>query len=750
MFCAKCGRKIKESQKFCDGCGAPNMGYKEPSEMAKIVNAAVAGDNSAIEKIYNMTYRQGYSVALQIVKNEQDAMDILQEAYISALRNLSSLQNPDKLRSWFNQIVSNRCKDWLKKKKPQLFTDMTPDDSDGEFEDTLKNENMTFSPEESVDYTETKRLMQEILDGLPEDQKLCVLMYYYEELSIAEIAETLDCSTGTVKSRLNYARKKIKIDVQELEKKGTKLYNIAPLPFILWMLRANESSVSLPADFAGKIMSNVADQVVGEVTKNVAGQMAEEAATDVAKQAAAKTAVSAGAKHLAAKIIAGVVAVSLVGGGGYAVYTRTHQPKVNQTNDNQKNTAKNDKTKKKKPTANELNALMEKIDYDYLNAMCIYLPAYDSADDLSENNLAGIYLTAMSRNFDLNYGDKYHSEDIHEGDFPLSESQIIPEDQIVSEDNQKASFKSDCFDKFNTIAGITKDPTKVDFSTVDRQNLHDIKYDGKNFTGHFEGIMDNRISSKILEKRIDEKAGAVLVSVEVLELNFNTSGEERRSQETVTIVPSDNKYGYQIKKITEDNTTLEESTESEETAESEEETEWEVSDDIRNEVANVAKAMILGKKYADGTEFNLIGSYVANDFTNDEFIQYADSFASNSKFAVSDKEEITNEYGVRDGYGISVENFKNICEYTLGRVEDYDISSNIDGDQVELNRMEFSVTYEPTITSIMHDSYGNVKVLGTITDATSADMREYPFTALGYESSDSKIGMVINQMEISE
>ena len=152
-----------------------------------------------------------------------------------------------------------------------------------------------------------------------------------------------------------------------------------------------------------------------------------------------------------------------------AVYTRTHQPKVNQTNDNQKNTAKNDKTKKKKPTAKELNALMEKIDYDYLNAMCIYLPVYDSADDLSENNLAGIYLTAMSRKFDLNYGDKYHSEDIHEGDFPLSESQIIPEDQIVSEDNQKASFKKECFDKFNTIAGITKDPTKVDFSTVDSE-----------------------------------------------------------------------------------------------------------------------------------------------------------------------------------------------------------------------------------------------------------------------------------------
>lgn len=84
-----------------------------------------------------------------------------------------------------------------------------------------------------MDYAETKRLMKEILDGLPEDQKLCVLMYYYEELSVSDIADALGCSTGTVKSRLNYARKKIRNDVEELERKGTKLYSVAPLPFIL-------------------------------------------------------------------------------------------------------------------------------------------------------------------------------------------------------------------------------------------------------------------------------------------------------------------------------------------------------------------------------------------------------------------------------------------------------------------------------------------------------------------------------------
>ena len=89
--------------------------------------------------------------------------------------------------------------------------------------------------------------MQDILSALPEEQRLCILMYYYEELSVGEIAEALECSTGTVKSRLNYARKFIKIKVEELEKQGTKLYGIAPIPFIVWMLTLKENAMEVEA-----------------------------------------------------------------------------------------------------------------------------------------------------------------------------------------------------------------------------------------------------------------------------------------------------------------------------------------------------------------------------------------------------------------------------------------------------------------------------------------------------------------------
>lgn len=152
--------------------------------MGDWLRRAQSGESDTIEKLYQMTYAQGYSVALQIVKNEQEACDLIQDAYITAFQNLGQVMRPESFQSWLNCIVANKCRDWLKKKKPQLFTDMGTEDDNVEFEDTLESDKVEFSPEAHVDYQETKRLMDDILQKLPEDQRLCILMYYYEELGV--------------------------------------------------------------------------------------------------------------------------------------------------------------------------------------------------------------------------------------------------------------------------------------------------------------------------------------------------------------------------------------------------------------------------------------------------------------------------------------------------------------------------------------------------------------------------------------
>ena len=107
MYCTRCGKEIRSDQKFCGNCGAKNVNYKEKNDLKEMIEKAAAGEENALEKIYNLTYVQGFAIALQMVKNEQDAMDIMQDAYISAFRNLKQIEDPKRLKSWFNCIVAD-------------------------------------------------------------------------------------------------------------------------------------------------------------------------------------------------------------------------------------------------------------------------------------------------------------------------------------------------------------------------------------------------------------------------------------------------------------------------------------------------------------------------------------------------------------------------------------------------------------------------------------------------------------------
>lgn len=133
-----------------------------------------------------------------------------------------------------------------------------------------------------------------MIDGLPEDQKLCLLLYYRDELTVAQIAEALQVSEGTVKSRLNYGRQKVKTKVEELEKQGTKLYGFAPMPLLALLLRQEAEAMSLPA---GLTAASAATATTGAV---------------VTGTAAATTAKVGG---LTVKIVAGVLAAGLTVGG---------------------------------------------------------------------------------------------------------------------------------------------------------------------------------------------------------------------------------------------------------------------------------------------------------------------------------------------------------------------------------------------------------------------------------------------------
>lgn len=256
------------------------------------IEKAIAHDPAAFEKLYMQTHDKAYAIARSIVKDEFEAEDIVQEAYISMFRRLDTLKDHSQFQSWFGRIVRNEALDFLRKQRPELFSAFESDgNEDFCFEDTIESDYMMFDPEKCVDYSETQRLIGEMVMDLPEMQRKCVLLRFQENLKIAEIAEKLDIPASTVKSNLTYGKKKLETGVRELEKQGIKLYSVTPaliIPFLRWCWGSQ-----MPASLANYAVSGGA-----AVAASAAGA------------AAAKTGFLLSVKQ----IIAGVCAVLLIGG----------------------------------------------------------------------------------------------------------------------------------------------------------------------------------------------------------------------------------------------------------------------------------------------------------------------------------------------------------------------------------------------------------------------------------------------------
>ncbi len=211
---------------------------------ADLVRRAQAGDREAFGELYQRTGAVIYRTVCSMVRDDDTAWDILQNAYILAWRGLGGLEKPEAFLPWLRRIAVNETVRELSREKALTFTELA---GDAEEEPQLPETREGYQPEIAADKKEAARLVREILEKLPEKQQLILGMYYYEQYSVREISEMLHVAPGTVKAQLYLGRKKVEAEVKRLEGEGVRLCGLSPMAFLV----ALEGKRELPKQ-AGK------------------------------------------------------------------------------------------------------------------------------------------------------------------------------------------------------------------------------------------------------------------------------------------------------------------------------------------------------------------------------------------------------------------------------------------------------------------------------------------------------------------
>ncbi|MEI9866495.1 MAG: RNA polymerase sigma factor [Limisphaerales bacterium] len=169
----------------------------EPEQLP--VQQARAGEPSAWDTLFWRYQLPLYVYAYELVRDEQAALDIVQETFIAAVKHIGSLREDRKFGSWLFGIAHQKCLQHWRKRKEFLF-DEVPEPSD-KFED---------GPDDLLIRQEQEAEFMNLLNQLPLPQRSVLLLYFIEEFSLEEIAHVTETQLGTVKSRLHYAKKSLR------------------------------------------------------------------------------------------------------------------------------------------------------------------------------------------------------------------------------------------------------------------------------------------------------------------------------------------------------------------------------------------------------------------------------------------------------------------------------------------------------------------------------------------------------------
>lgn len=224
--------------------------------LKKAIQQMKSGEERGFNAVYSATYNRVYFRAKQIMKKEEDAQDLTQIVFVEAYKNIHTLQSAEALYSWLDGIAYNQGMKIFSKRKDVLLTE----EAEGLF-DTLENNDTDVMPELTAQQKATAEIIRGIIEELPELQRAAVVAYYFDGLKVERIAEMMECSVNTIKSRLNYARKYIKTRVEEKEEKEGYRLHVLGLPVLWYAIKTMSDRTTLTVEAAQGIYNGACTNV---------------------------------------------------------------------------------------------------------------------------------------------------------------------------------------------------------------------------------------------------------------------------------------------------------------------------------------------------------------------------------------------------------------------------------------------------------------------------------------------------------
>jgi len=172
-----------------------------------LVRLAQEGSTTAFEELVARHRDKIYARAYSMMRNEDEALDLSQDAWVKGWRRLAQFQGDSSFVTWMTRIVINLCLDQLRKQKRQRTESIDAFEEDGGVERQMPI--VTPNPTEGLERTELRQRIDRALGQLSHEHRTVLVLHEFEEMEYKEIAKRMKCSIGTVMSRLFYARRRM-------------------------------------------------------------------------------------------------------------------------------------------------------------------------------------------------------------------------------------------------------------------------------------------------------------------------------------------------------------------------------------------------------------------------------------------------------------------------------------------------------------------------------------------------------------